>query len=167
MGTRNSTLVYLEGKTKVAQYGQWDGYPTGQGKTIAEFLKTVDLPKFKEQIKALKPYTDKETIKIWKEAGATDDSEFVSMEVSEKVKKDHPELSRDTAAEVLKFIHNGTVTKVQLNEDFKNDSTFCEYYYEIDLDKDTISVNGGKKYSFKQWTQKDFMKKLEKAESKD
>ena len=27
MGTRNLTVVYLDGQYKVAQYGQWDGYP--------------------------------------------------------------------------------------------------------------------------------------------
>lgn len=31
MGTRNLTAVYLDGQYKVAQYGQWDGYPEGQG----------------------------------------------------------------------------------------------------------------------------------------
>lgn len=33
MGTRNLTAVYLDGQYKVAQYGQWDGYPEGQGIT--------------------------------------------------------------------------------------------------------------------------------------
>src|SRR5574337_1233174 len=38
MGTRNLTAVMMNGEYKVAQYGQWDGYPEGQGKTILEFL---------------------------------------------------------------------------------------------------------------------------------
>lgn len=38
MGTRNLTCVVLDGEYKVAQYGQWDGYPEGQGRTILEFL---------------------------------------------------------------------------------------------------------------------------------
>ena len=39
MGTRNLTAVYLDGQYKVAQYGQWDGYPEGQGITALTFLR--------------------------------------------------------------------------------------------------------------------------------
>lgn len=40
MGTRNLTMVIdRKGEIKVAQYGQWDGYPSGQGATILEFAK--------------------------------------------------------------------------------------------------------------------------------
>ena len=43
MGTRNLTLVKdKEGKTKVAQYGQWDGYPEGQGSTILNFIRSKE-----------------------------------------------------------------------------------------------------------------------------
>ena len=38
MGTRNVTMVIHKGETKVAQYGQWDGTPDGQGVTILGFL---------------------------------------------------------------------------------------------------------------------------------
>lgn len=31
MGTRNLTAVYLDGEYKIAQYGQWDGYPKDKG----------------------------------------------------------------------------------------------------------------------------------------
>ena len=33
MGTRGLTMVVSKGKTRVAQYGQWDHYPSGQGRT--------------------------------------------------------------------------------------------------------------------------------------
>ena len=38
MGTRNLTVVYVDGEYRVAQYGQWDGYPSGQGMTCLKFL---------------------------------------------------------------------------------------------------------------------------------
>ena len=43
MGTRNLTMVISNGKTKVAQYGQWDGYPDGQGMTALSTLKRIIL----------------------------------------------------------------------------------------------------------------------------
>ena len=39
MGTRNLTMVKKNNELKVCQYGQWDGYPSGQGATILEFCK--------------------------------------------------------------------------------------------------------------------------------
>ena len=55
MGTRHLTIVKLGNKVKVAQYGQWDGYPSGQGKTIAKFLnsESFNLAQFKEEVTKL------------------------------------------------------------------------------------------------------------------
>lgn len=155
MGTRNSTIVISKGKTKVAQYGQWDGYPTGQGQTIAYFLKKVDLDKFIEQVDNLGAYTNEELEQAYRQE-------------SDERKEMSPALNRDHGADILNLIHNGVVTKVHIDEDFKedfkNDGLFCEYYYTIDLDKQTVSMNGGKEYTFKQWTRKGLMEKLEEGD---
>lgn len=161
MGTRNLTIVVHKEKTKVAQYGQWDGNPTGQGQTIADFLKKVDIEKFKKQIDALEEYTDEDIKNAYKEAGDNGESKYVSLEVSNKKNRMHPALNRSHGAGILELIHNGTVTKVLLNEDFKNDTLYCEYYYTINLDNETVSMNGGKEYTFKEWTRKGLMKKIE------
>ena len=51
MGTRNLTAVQLNGEYKIAQYGQWDGYPEGQGKTVLSFLlKNGSLEKLKSAL---------------------------------------------------------------------------------------------------------------------
>ena len=42
MGTRNITNVYIDGVQKLCQYGQWDGYPTGAGRDIMDFLRRSD-----------------------------------------------------------------------------------------------------------------------------
>lgn len=39
MGTRHLICVQHNNEYKVAKYGQWDGYPSGQGAGILEFLK--------------------------------------------------------------------------------------------------------------------------------
>ena len=42
MGTRNITRVKSGGQLKVCQYGQWDGYPTGAGLDIMDFIRRTD-----------------------------------------------------------------------------------------------------------------------------
>lgn len=41
MGTRHLICVFFQGKWVVAQYGQWDGYPEGQGVKIYRFLSVA------------------------------------------------------------------------------------------------------------------------------
>jgi len=159
MGTRNMTIVTSEKKTKVAQYGQWDGYPTGQGQTIADFLKTVDLAKFKKQINALKLVDQKKVDKFVESIGCKNG--FMDNKQAEQYHREFPGLSRDHCAGILQLIHDGEVTEIQLNEDFKNDDVFCEFCYIVDLDKETVSVNDGKEYTFKQWTRGGLMERLE------
>ena len=44
MGTRNLIMVRKKnGDLKVAQYCQWDGYPSGHGVDILTFLKGVNI----------------------------------------------------------------------------------------------------------------------------
>lgn len=40
MGTRNVTIIRYNGKERVRQYGQWDGYPTAALASIVKFIKT-------------------------------------------------------------------------------------------------------------------------------
>ena len=51
MGTRHLTIVAAAGGYPVAQYGQWDGYPSGQGVTALNFLKTLT-PEQRAEFKA-------------------------------------------------------------------------------------------------------------------
>ena len=144
MGTRNLTLVISNKETKVAQYGQWDGYPDGQGVTALAFLLQMELDKFKEKLAGLRFATEedeKEVKAVLAEVGAKDG--FMTMEQAAKVNKVYPHLSRDMAAEVLQFIMDNEVKFLQDNSDFAADSIFCEWAYVIDLDKRTFEVYKG------------------------
>jgi len=43
MGTRHITQVRYGDEIRVSQYGQWDGYPAGQGLTVFRFLKSEEM----------------------------------------------------------------------------------------------------------------------------
>lgn len=48
MGTRNYIKVTVNNELKVCQYGQWDGYPSIVGEKVLEFIKNVDLNRFRD-----------------------------------------------------------------------------------------------------------------------
>lgn len=166
MGTRHIVEVKQDDELKVSQYGQWDGYFTGQGKTIADFLQNADIKKFKQQIDQLKEWTKKDIKQAWVDAGADPNTNFVSVEVSNTLENKHPELNRNTGAGILELIHNGQVKRVALDREFKNDELFCEYCYTIDLDNETVKESRTKEYSFGEWTP-ELMEKLENDDFED
>ena len=142
MGTRHCTIVKLDGETKVGQYGQWDGYPSGQGATILSFLKSADMNKFKDQLRKTRFLTKEEIKKTWKECGAGD-SDWVGLDVADKHTEKYPALSRDTGAEVLQLIYDGKAYELDNDEDFIKDEVSCEWAYEINLDDNTLRVMNG------------------------
>lgn len=67
MGTRNLTMVIQDHETKIAQYGQWDGYPEGQGLTILSFLEEKEnMQKLKELLSKIR-FENEQDIKEKKE----------------------------------------------------------------------------------------------------
>jgi hypothetical protein len=153
MGTRNLTMVISEGKTKVAQYGQWDGYPEGQGKTILTFLQKVDLNKFRERLKSVSFFTKEELEEIEKKDEKNNGKE------SERLYKEKPWISRDLGGDILNAIMYGKYKGTDDNFEKKNfkvvvdklidqtsfaaDSLFCEWLWLIDLDKNTFEAYTG------------------------
>lgn len=104
MGTRNLTAVYLDGQYKVAQYGQWDGYPEGQGITALTFLRDkMDLELFKEALRNSSYIPSEELTALWKQYGA-DENGWITMEDSDRMTEDHPEFSRNTGAGILEMV---------------------------------------------------------------
>ena len=142
MGTRNLTVVYKDGEPKVAQYCQWDGYPSGQGVTVLDFLKTNDLNLFAKKVGQCTWLSDEELYDLWKSVGA-DDTGFVSMEISNKFRKRFPHLHRDTGARILGLIQDSDGLQLVNSIGFAADGLFCEWAYVIDLDAQTLEVYSG------------------------
>jgi hypothetical protein len=165
MGTRHLVQIKVDNEIKLANYGQWDGYPTGQGYTIAEFLEGIkesELTTLKKHVKRLSWIDENELTSRWKECGA-DGSGFVSFQISDDFKEKYPENSRDTGADILFVLSLGCVDKVLDSRDFTKDTLFCEYVYTIDLDKKTVTLDDRRKkrvIRFKDFT-KELMQKIE------
>lgn len=144
MGTRHLTCVVKDGEYKVAQYGQWDGYPTGQGVEILEFLTRMNKDIFSEKIDKLSFLTQEELDNRWFEFGVIPGSSSVSMSIADEFAKTYPENSRDTGSRVLNIIYNSEEPlKLDNNLEFAADSLFCEWAYVIDLDQNTFEVYEG------------------------
>jgi hypothetical protein len=182
MGTRGLTKVISGERTVVAQYGQWDHYPSGQGVTILEFLRSLkkDYTKFIERLKTVRFSTDtdqKEWDDYYKKLGAKGDG-WVTMEQADKFKEKYPMLSRDNGGEILQMIMNCTDKEIVLvdSSDFgEGDSSGfgCEYKYIVDFDKGTFDVYEGTSHLLKSYslqklpTEKTFLKQLEPQEEEN
>lgn len=171
MGTRHLTIVKQEGEIKVAQYGQWDGYPDGAGTDIVNFLHAIRSPemmeRFNRRVKLCRWATEEDIASI---------NEAINMvEIDDAINQLYPEFSRDTAAKVLWLIMNGKKHYLQddhqeawlestrfnldnayvaeeeskkttlLNNsfDFANDRVFCEWAWVIDLDENKLECYCG------------------------
>lgn len=156
MGTRNLTCVIKDGKVRVAQYGQWDGYPSGNGFKIIDFINSVDMKKFAEQIEKTVFLTKEESEQLWKDFIKTievkTDTELMQLEKgylnpdqSEKWKEFAPTMSRDVGADILQKIFYSTKEKIDLIDQFEfgKDSLFCEWAYVVNLDNNTLDCYSG------------------------
>lgn len=129
MGTRHLIAVYQDGVHKVAQYGQWDGYPAGQGIEVLNFLRSHDSQNLKEYyLRECRWLTDAETKQVEKTKDWT---------------KLYPHLTRSVSAELLTLICRAGGLALVDSLDFANDSLFCEWAYVIDYDQNVFEVYKG------------------------
>ena len=143
MGTRNMTFVVKDGENKVAQYGQWDGYPEGQGNTVVEFLTSKEYKRkdFEDNLTKCKVVTEEWIQNEYKKLGA-DGTGWVTCDISDAFRKKYPTLHRDTAAGVLALIQKKP-QKLWL-DDFDREGFFgIEWSYLINLDKKVLEVYRG------------------------
>jgi hypothetical protein len=115
MGTRNLTKVIdIDGITRVAQYGQWDGYPEYTGKRILDFISEYKM------LDKIDGYD------------MTDDGLW-SIEEATRFGMSYPSLTRDTGCDIIKVIvySNGNDIPLQDESEFENDDLYCEGVYTL------------------------------------
>ena len=135
MGTRGLTMVIEQEKPVIAQYGQWDHYPSGQGATILDFLRKNDLKAFREKLKNIRFINESEVEEIDRKSKADKNYNWI---------KEYPQMSRDVGGDILEMAmkHEGEFL-LQDHSKFAGDSLFCEYAYVVDFDKNTFEIYKG------------------------
>lgn len=138
MGTRGLTKVIdATGNVVVAQYGQWDHYPSGQGINILNFIREYGI------LEHLKPCLDKPYF-------VTDeDIAVLTSPYGEQWDSYYPQFSRNTCSDILKVVYysSGTVPLID-NSDFENDDLFCEGVFTLDFQNHKFISNCGKVVEF-------------------
>lgn len=143
MGTRHLIAVQCDGEYKVAQYGQWDGYPSGQGVDVLAFCRSMDRDAFASKVRKARWISPEELTALWRDAGAKENG-LIEYDKARAFSARRPELSRDTGADILGIVMNspdGIQLKNSLS--FAAESLFCEFAYVIDLDAGTLEVFRG------------------------
>ena len=145
MGTRNLTCVFKDGEYKVAKYCQWDGYPSGQGQSIIDFLVDTYKPKkFAKRVDQIVEVSNEEVKERWKACGA-DDSGFVTMDIEQAFQVANSHLDRNLGGGKLLEYIQGTKNP-EMGErylEFAADSLFCEWCYVLDLDREQLEIYRG------------------------
>lgn len=132
MGTRNLTKVIdSNGVIKVAQYGQWDGYPSGQG--LNALYHATAHRAIEAGLAKVRWATEKELSEIYSKFSemnrlGTDDSKNFNLL--------YPNLTRDTCADILGVVAWSVGEVILVDEsEFEKDELFCEGVYTIDFQK--------------------------------
>jgi hypothetical protein len=147
MGTRNLTVLVSEGEIKIAQYGQWDGYPDYMGINILKFLREFDVEIMKKQVKNVifvDENKQKEIDLYLKEIGSTNG--YLNNEQSDLYNEKYKFLNRSIGSDILEMVYDEEYNKPMLLNNsitFSGDSLFCEWAYVIDLDKNLFEVYEG------------------------
>ena len=162
MGTRNLTFVKKGGEIKIAQYGQWDGYPSGQGSIILAFAKDT------EKLERLRANVDKFISFMSKK----EMEDFDALPDKERKEQFKAELwSRDIGGEILERVSNLTENKKLINKmEFGYDDVFCEWAYGINFDTNKLECYTDLNHKLAEYdlsnlpTEEQFIKELDPEE---
>lgn len=151
MGTRNLTKVIdKNGTLRVAQYGQWDGYPGGQGKSMLAFISEygmldkieMSLAKCRwiDQAQIDQMYVRYENLTIFEELRNGMSGLSIAF----------PTISRDTCTDILKVIvYSNEDVALSDESDFEKDQLMCEGVFTLNYQtREFITTYHGKTVSF-------------------
>lgn len=149
MGTRNLIMVInQEGEKKVAQYGQWDGYPSGVGVGVLNFIRNKELfDKLKANLSKVRfldgEGRDKEFIESYNKNAPKWRNEPDNRTEEQKLWFS-TYASRNLSEEVLTNIANSTEEEIILidRDNTAKRSGWVEYSYVINLKDNTLGVYG-------------------------
>lgn len=135
MGTRHVQYVINQnGEEKVAQYGQWDGYPSGQGLDILCFLRKSNLKKYLENVNKLQEADDEfiNRLNKWLKDLQNSDLDYGEQRTERENNLEYFALSRDCGSKLHKMILDGNVKFIQLCPREEANS-WCEGFYTINF----------------------------------
>lgn len=148
MGTRNLTVVIHNQEVKVAQYGQWDGYPEGQGVEILGFLSAPEKQELLKQVLSRVRFQNESDIREQQEflcaIGSKDG--WMNHEQYQQFKGRYPLHISDVGGEILeRLIQSEDSAEIILIDSylFAGDSLWCEWAYVIDFDQNVFEVYKG------------------------
>ena len=118
MGTRHlQSVIDKKGDKKISQYGQWDGYPSGQGADLLKYLKEGNLDKYQSELSLISEITKSQAEEVNK---------------SDDIEKEYPHLFRDCGSDIHQLIEDGRVDFVQHMQE-KEAETWCSAFYTINF----------------------------------
>lgn len=134
MATRHLTVVIHNAKAVIAQYGHFDGYPSGAGTKLLKILHRDNGQSIPSRLHYCKLLEDCEYKRFFK-GHALDE---------EALESTHPHFWWYDGADLLEMLlDNPHEVEVLLNMEFAYDSLQCEWAYVIDYEAQSFEVYKG------------------------
>lgn len=134
MPTRYLTVVVKDGNTAIAQYGHFDGYPSGKGKEILETLRCDTAQYIAKQLHRCVLLSDAEYRSYFKNHMLDEDA----------LAEAHPNFWWEDGAALLKvLLETDLQLTIYSDYSFGYDSIQCEWAYVVDYDKQVFEIYKG------------------------
>jgi hypothetical protein len=121
MGTRHLVCVYHKGRIVLAQYGQFDGYPSNAGVYVLKFLTPANIERLRAGLERIQPYAAYEQGELYINS----------------------RLGAGILAEVAEAGDRSAGIEAGMDPDFANNGLMCEWVYVVDVDGCVLQVYKG------------------------